>query len=179
MFRATRFNDFEPAEPNQETSMTTMPPTVAGLPHVIHRSETELPFVNFMDGLAVQLLQVDIEAGLWVVRARFAPGLTLPRHKHTGEVFALTFSGSWKYLEYPEINTAGSYLFEPSGSIHTLHAPATNTEATEAWFAIRGANLNLNEAGEVESVWDAGFILDTYLALCKEAGHPAPNVIGI
>jgi len=159
--------------------MTTMPPTVAGLPHVIHRSETELPFVNFMDGLAVQLLQVDIEAGLWVVRARFAPGLTLPRHKHTGEVFALTFSGSWKYLEYPEINTAGSYLFEPSGSIHTLHAPAANTETTEAWFAIRGANLNLNEAGEVESVWDAGFILDTYLALCKEAGHPAPNVIGI
>jgi hypothetical protein len=28
----------------------------------------------------------------------------------------VTFSGSWRYLEYPEVNTAGSYLFEPGES---------------------------------------------------------------
>ena len=63
------------------------------------------------------------------------------------------------YLEYPEVNTAGSYLYEPAGSIHTLHVPPTNRETTGVWFAIRGANLNLDEQGNVESVWDAAFLI--------------------
>ena len=71
----------------------------------------------------------------------------------------MTFSGSWRYLEYPEVNTAGSYLYEPAGSIHTLHVPPTNRETTDVWFAIRGANLNLDEQGNVESVWDAAFLI--------------------
>ena len=95
----------------------------------------------------------------WVIRVRFSAGLTIQRHRHTGEVFAFTIKGSWNYLEYPEVNTAGSYLFEPAGSIHTLHVPASNSEVTDVWFAIRGANLNLDEAGNVESVLDAGTVL--------------------
>lgn len=47
------------------------------------------------------------------------------------------------------MNIAGSYLYEPAGSVHTLHVPATNTESTEVSFAIRGANLNLDEQGNV------------------------------
>ncbi len=50
------------------------------------------------------------------------PGVTIQRHKHTGEVLAFTIRGAWKYLEYPEVNTAGSYLFEPAGSIHTAYS---------------------------------------------------------
>ena len=111
-------------------------------------------------------------------RNRFQPGTTIPRHKHTGEVFAVTFSGSWKYLEYPEVNTAGSYLFEPAGSIHTLTVPETNTEITDVWFAIRGANLNLDDDGNVVSVVDAQVVRDVYLAMCEERGLPRPNVIG-
>lgn len=147
------------------------------LPVTAHLGQSDLPFVTFMEGLELQVLHVSIESGLWVVRTRFAPGLTLPRHKHTGEVYAITFSGSWKYLEYPDVNTAGSYLFEPAGSTHTLHAPETNTEVTEVWFAIRGANLNLDDEGEVESVWDAAFILDTYRELCKAEGLDCSNII--
>jgi quercetin dioxygenase-like cupin family protein len=149
----------------------------ADVPNAAHRGESELPFVTFMPGVDLQALQIDIEAGLWVVRTRFAAGITLPRHKHTGEVFAVTKSGSWRYLEYPEVNTAGSYLYEPAGSVHTLHVPPTNTEVTDVWFAIRGANLNLNEQGDVASVWDARYILDTYLALCEQAGYGRPNII--
>lgn len=149
------------------------------IPEALHRAENELPFVEFQEGVDFQLLQVDVEAGLWVIRARFQPGVTIQRHKHTGEVFAVTIAGSWKYLEYPNvINTAGSYLFEPAGSIHTLHVPETNTEVTNVWFAVRGANLNLDEAGNVESVLDAGAVLELYLGLCRQAGHARPNVIG-
>lgn len=149
------------------------------LPPALHRGEDELPFVTFMEGLDIQLLQASVENGLWVVRTRFAPGVTLPRHKHTGEVFAVTFSGAWRYLEYPEINTAGSYLYEPAGSIHTLHTPPSNREVTDVWFAIRGANLNLDEQGNVASVWDAKYLIDVYVDLCRQAGHPRPAVIGI
>src|SRR5207245_10044193 len=34
-----------------------------------------------------------------------------------------------------------------------------NRETTDVWFAIRGANLNLDEQGNVESVWDAAFLI--------------------
>lgn len=151
----------------------------AKLPGALHRGEQELPFVTFMEGLELQLLQADVEKGLWVVRTRFAPGVTLPTHKHTGEVYALTLAGSWKYLEYPEVNTTGSYLYEPAGSVHTLHVPASNAGVTDVWFAISGANLNLDQQGQVASVWDAQFLIDSYLSLCEQAGHPTPRVIGL
>ena len=148
-------------------------------PNALHRAEGELPFVTFFEGLDFQLLQASVENGLWVVRTRFQPNVTIPTHRHTGEVFAVTFSGSWRYLEYPEVNTAGSYLYEPAGSQHTLHVPASNTEVTDVWFAIRGANLNLDEQGNVASVWDATFMIETYLDLCAKAGYGRPAVIGL
>lgn len=75
------------------------------------------------------------------------------------------------------MNVAGSYLYEPAGSVHTLHIPASNTEVTDVWFVIHGANLNLDAAGNVESALDAGAALETYRAQCAAAGHPEPEVI--
>jgi 2,4'-dihydroxyacetophenone dioxygenase len=156
---------------------TTLP--VREIPAALHRSESELPFVAYQEGVTFQLLQADIEAGLWVARVRFQPGATIQRHKHTGEVFAFTLAGAWKYLEYPEVNRAGSYLFEPAGSVHTLQALKSNDGITDAWFAIRGANLNLDDKGNVESVLDAAMALEIYTTRCREEGHPVPNVIGM
>jgi len=48
---------------------------------------------------------------------------------------------------------------------------------TDVWFAIRGANLNLDEQGKVESVLDAGAVLEIYLSLCEAGGHGRPDVI--
>ena len=149
-----------------------------GAPSSHHRGADDLPFVPLIDGVTFQLLSVDLESGYWVVRTRLEPGVAIQRHKHTGEVHAFTTAGAWKYLEYPEVNTAGSYLFEPAGSVHTLQALPENEGITEAWFAIRGANLNLDEEGNVESVLDAPTILALYLAQCEEAGLPRPEVIG-
>lgn len=149
------------------------------VPEALHRAPADLPFVRFMDGVDFQLLQVDVESGLWIVRTLFQPGVTVQRHKHTGEVYAVTYSGAWKYLEYPEtVNRAQSYLYEPAGSVHTLTtAIAGVSEPTDVWFAIRGANLNLDDDGNVESVADAGSILRLYEQECEKAGHPRPNVI--
>src|SRR3954469_661628 len=152
--------------------------TTLEIPKALHRGEEDLPFVALGDGTHLQLLQVDVEAGLWVIRTRFEAGVTVPTHKHTGEVFAFTISGSWKYLEYPEVNTAGSYLYEPAGSIHTLTVPE-DAKDTDVWFAIYGANLNLDADGNVEMVIDAGLIRDFYLGLCQSIAVEDPPFIGL
>jgi len=154
--------------------MSEMPPS---LPKAIHRGCDDLPFVDLGDGTHIQVLQIDIDAGLWVVRTKFEPGTTIARHKHTGPVFAVTFAGAWKYVEYPEVNVAGSYLYEPAGSVHTLTVPADQDGMTDVWFAIYGANLNLDDDDNIISVLDAGTVLDAYLTLCAEAGLGKPEVI--
>jgi quercetin dioxygenase-like cupin family protein len=158
--------------------MNALASEVIGSPLSLHRAENDLPFVPYQEGVVFQLLQVNTDTGLWVIRVRFEPGVTIQRHRHTGEVFAFTVSGSWRYLEYPDINLPGSYLYEPAGAIHTLHVPALNKGITDVWFAIRGANLNLDESGNVEAVLDAATVLEIYRGQCKETGLAAPIVIG-
>ncbi len=153
--------------------MTALPP----IPAALHVDDEDCPWVDSFMGFDLKVVQVRISEGLWVVRNRFQPGVRIQRHKHTGPVFAFTLSGSWKYEEYDDVNRAGSFLYEPAGSTHTLIFPDTNTEVTDVWFAVWGANLNLDADGNVESVYDAQFILDGYLGLCEAAGLPTPKVL--
>ncbi len=142
-----------------------------------HLGEEEIPWVDTGTGVELKLVQVDIEAGLWIVRNRFVPGATVQTHKHTGQVFGYTLSGAWRYAEYPYVNRAGSFLFEPAGSQHTLVVPDDNTEPTDVWFQIHGANLNLDADGNVESITDAAGIYQAYMALCEAQGLDRPNVL--
>ncbi len=150
-------------------------------PATILRLEEDLPFVDLGDGSQLQLLQVDLATGIWIVRTKFAPGATIQTHKHTGHVYAFTQTGSWYYLETPQfVNVAGSYLYEPAGSVHTLHVPDTNTEPTDVWFTIYGANLNLGPDGNVELVIDAHAIHGLYKAFCAaQHGVTDPPVVVI
>ena len=139
----------------------------ATAPGAILRREEELPFVDLGAGNKLQLLHVDLANGLWIVRNKFDPGTIVQKHRHTGPVYAFTQSGSWHYLEYPhDVNVAGSYLFEPAGSVHTLHVLDSNEGPTDVWFTIHGANLNLAADDSVEMVVDAQLILAYYRALC-------------
>jgi quercetin dioxygenase-like cupin family protein len=150
-------------------------------PTALHRGEADLPFVDIGESGRMQLLQADLANGVWVVRNVFPPGVTVQTHKHTGHVYAFTQCGSWHYLESPEaVNVAGSYLYEPAGSVHTLHVPASNEGPTDVWFAIHGANLNLDADGAVEMVLDAHFMLDFYVAMCEQQhGIADPPVVVI
>ena len=71
---------------------------------------------RFLDGLLhpgirVHPLFLDPYNGIWVLRVKFAPGITLPLHFHTGTVHLYTMSGCWYYTEHPEQKqTAGCYL---------------------------------------------------------------------
>ena len=72
------------------------------------------------------------------------------------------------------MNRAGSFLFEPAGSVHTL---TVLEDDTHVWFQMYGVNLNLDADGNIESVFDGPGTLEAYYALAEAEGFPRPNVI--
>ena len=95
-------------------------------------------------------------------------------HRHTGPVWGYTVSGAWKYKEYDYVNHAGSFLYEPAGSVHTLQCVEDDTRV---WFHMYGANLNLDADGNIESITDGAGTLAAYYMLCEAAGLPRPSVL--
>lgn len=143
-------------------------------PEAIHRGEQELPFVDIGDGSKLKVLQVKRGEGLWIIENVFQAGYAVDRHRHTGPVWAYTRSGAWKYREYDYVNRAGSFLYEPAGSVHT---PQCIEDDTRVWFQMYGSNINLDAEGNITSIVDGQLSLDFYLAMCEEQGLPRPNVL--
>jgi quercetin dioxygenase-like cupin family protein len=143
-----------------------------------HVGIDDAPFVNVSEKMAAQLLHVDLTQGLWILRLRLQPGEVVETHRHTGSVYAVTERGRWFYREYPDVvNSPGSYLFEPAGSVHTLMTPKDQVGETVVWFAVHGANLNLDDNGNITSVLDAPNILSGYRALCEAQNLDSSRVI--
>ena len=147
------------------------------IPAAIHLGDDELPWIDAAPGSKLKVLLVREAEGLWIIRNRFEPGVTVQTHRHTGPVFGYTVAGAWKYAESPDVNRAGSFLYEPAGSVHTLTVPESNPGITDVWFQMYGSNLNLDAAGRVEAVIDGRLVLDFYLAACAAQGLPRPPVL--
>ena len=143
-------------------------------PTAVHIGADELPFAPVPDGTMLKVLQVREREGLWIIQTIFPAGYEVQTHRHTGPVWGYTTSGAWKYAEYDYVNRAGSFLYEPAGSIHTL---TCIEDDTQVWFHMYGVNLNLDDEGNVESVADGAGALAFYLALCEDMGLPRPNVL--
>ena len=143
-------------------------------PVAVHIGADDLPWVDIGDGSKLKVLQVKATEGLWIVQNIFQAGYTVPTHKHTGPVWGYTISGAWRYKEYEYVNRAGSFLYEPAGSVHTLECVEDDTNV---WFQMYGANLNLDPEGNIESVFDGPGTLAAYYALCEAAGLPRPDVL--
>ena len=140
----------------------------------VHVGKDDLPFVEIGDGNKLKVLQVKHGEGLWIVENIFQAGYEVQTHRHTGPVWGFTVSGAWKYREYDYVNRAGSYLYEPAGSVHTLQCVEDDTQV---WFHMTGVNINLDENGEVASISDGAGTLQAYLALCEAQGFGRPDVI--
>ena len=140
-------------------------------------SPTDAPWADTGMGILLKVVRFDLQHGTWVIYNRFSPGVQLQTHRHTGSVDAFTSAGRWHYLEYDFYVTAGSYLFEPANSVHTLHVPEDNEGDTDVCFIIEGALLNLAADGSVESVSDGPSTLEAYYALLEAQGDPRPDGI--
>jgi quercetin dioxygenase-like cupin family protein len=143
-------------------------------PVAVHIGADDLPWADIGDGSKLKVLQVKATEGLWIVQNIFQAGYTVPTHRHTGPVWGYTISGAWRYKEYDYVNRAGSFLYEPAGSVHTLECVEDDTNV---WFQMYGANLNLDAEGNVESIFDGPGTLAAYYALCEAEGLPRPNVL--
>lgn len=151
-----------------------MTQTSTSAPEAVHRGASELPWVDLPDGSKLKVLQVNEREGLWIVENIFQAGFEVQTHRHSGPVWGYTVSGAWKYKEYDYVNRAGSFLWEPAGSVHTLQCIEDNTQV---WFHMYGVNMNLDADGNVESVTDGISALRGYLALCEMQGKGTPDVI--
>jgi quercetin dioxygenase-like cupin family protein len=119
-------------------------------------NEKEIPLIGIPGSMAFKPLRLDLEAGIWVALVRMGPGTSVPLHYHTGTAEVHTLAGRWHYAEYPDqLQTAGSYLLEPGGSVHTLIVPEDNTEDTLMLVRVEGANIQFAEDGTFDSVLDA------------------------
>jgi len=149
-----------------------------GLTEALHVGNSDAPFVDIGDGTLIALLMVDLAQNIWITRNRMPPGTRVIRHYHTGPVYAFTLQGRWFYEEYPQtVNTAGSFLFEPAGSMHTLTIPDDQQEETIVWFLLHGTNINVDEAGAVVSIADAHNVLQGYRMLCAAQNLSSEAVI--
>ncbi|MEI6026849.1 MAG: 2,4'-dihydroxyacetophenone dioxygenase family protein [Betaproteobacteria bacterium] len=144
----------------------------------LHVGEQDLPYAEAGDGSALQLQHVDLNSNLWISKVRMPPGYKVVKHFHTGHVYGVTLQGRWFYEEAPEaVNAPGSYLFEPSGSVHTLCTPVDQEGDTLVWFAVHGSNINLGPDGKVVSVMDARLALEVYRGYCKALGLDCSKLI--
>ena len=143
-------------------------------PQAVHFGADDLPFVDIGGGSLLKVLHLRVGEGLWIIENVFQAGYQVQKHRHTGPVFGYTSSGAWKYKEYGYVNRAGSFLYEPAGSEHTLQCIEDNTRV---WFQMYGSNINLNEEGEMDSIVDGSLTLNYYYAICEEQGLPRPNVL--
>ena len=143
-------------------------------PEATHLGADDLPFIDIGDGSQLKVLQVKSGEGLWIIENIFQAGYEVDKHRHTGPVWGYPVSGAWRYKEHDYVNRAGSFLYEPAGSVHTLQCIEDNTRV---WFQMYGSNINLDADDNITSVVDGQVTLDFYLAMCEEQGLPRPNVL--
>lgn len=134
----------------------------------------ELPYVDQGQGVEFKVMQVDHAGGTWVTIHRFQPGVQVPSHRHSGNVIAYTLKGKWHYLEHDFTATAGSVVWEPAGSFHTLHVP-DDAGVTEVLFVMSGGLALVDDDGRLWGVADAQTELASYRFLAGQQGKTIPD----
>ncbi len=104
-----------------------------------------------MDGVWMRPLLFDTVRGAWVNVTRIRTQGFISRHAHPCPVHGLVLSGQWRYAERDWVATAGSYLFEPPGDIHTLMAEG---DESLTLFWITGTLIELDEEGNTTGYAD-------------------------
>jgi 2,4'-dihydroxyacetophenone dioxygenase len=85
------------------------------------------------------------------------------RHYHPQQVFAITLSGKWGYLEHDWVATKGDFVYETPGESHTLIA-YEHDEPMKVFFNVTGPLIWLDENGESVGTFD----VHDYLALARD-----------
>lgn len=137
-----------------------------------------IPWVEFDADFGftqTKLLRVSLRENSYTTLIRWKAGTRIPTHRHFGNVHAFTMKGSWRYLEYDWIATAGSYVMETAETEHTLEV----IEDMETLFLVQGAHVSFGPERNIIGYDDAQSVLDgyTYLLSLKGLELPAGIVV--
>ena len=150
------------------TAAKDSPPTTIAL-------TDSIPWVELYEGIEMKMLRRGEASGTYTLMNRFAPGIELPKHRHVGAVHGYTLAGEWGYREYDWLSPAGGYVFEPSGSIHTLYVPAAAVEQAVVLFVIEEALILMDENDEEFMRQDAETIDAMYRGCLEARGIEYPQ----
>jgi 2,4'-dihydroxyacetophenone dioxygenase len=137
----------------------------------------ELPWAELAPGIEMKVLRTGAGTDRYTLMNRFAPGTVLPKHYHHGEVHAWTIEGTWGYLEYDWTAGPGDYIYEPSGSIHTLAVPEDSPGPATIQFVIEKGLDFLDDDGNAFHVEDAETITQLYVDTLAAAGIDRPAIL--
>ena len=170
--------------PTQLTTFTGTPLPIAAMPQdqLLSINIDKIPLLKDLlgvPGIHIKPLRLDPERGEWVFMATLEPGCALPLHYHTGTAQVWTIQGRWLYREYPDQpQTAGCYLYEPGGCVHTFYCPADNTEDTVVIAWIEGAQVCFGDDGKFVALNDATLIQHLTETAAAKRGSPVPYIRG-
>lgn len=86
--------------------------------------------------------------GSWCNLLRVRKTGVLSRHIHPSWVTGYVIKGAWRYLEHDWVASAGSFVYEPPGEIHTLVVDeVVGADEMITQFNIHGAMVYLDESG--------------------------------
>lgn len=94
----------------------------------------------------------NVSQGYWVHITKVTQAGVVSRHRHPAPVHGFVLDGKWRYLERDWVATAGSYLYEPPGDVHTLVVDEGDTMIT--LFHNSGALLFCDEDGNTTGTTD-------------------------
>ncbi len=97
-------------------------------------------------------LCLNVSQGYWVHFIKVTEPGIISRHRHPAPVHGFVVEGKWRYLERNWEATAGSYLYEPPGDVHTLVVDEGDSMIT--LFHNTGALLYCDEDGEITGTSD-------------------------
>ena len=107
--------------------------------------EDERLWVPNGPGIFHRPLCLNVSQGYWVHLLKVTQAGVVSRHRHPAPVHGFVLKGRWRCLERDWVATAGGYLFEPPGDVHTLVVDEGDMMIT--LFHITGALIYCDEAG--------------------------------
>lgn len=107
-------------------------------------STDEREWVPVADGAWVRPLLFDTVGGAWVNVTRLRTTSIVSRHAHPCPVHGFVIKGQWHYAERDWQATAGSYVYEPPGDVHTL---VGDGDESLTLFWISGTLIELDDTG--------------------------------
>ncbi|MEZ5513774.1 MAG: cupin domain-containing protein [Steroidobacteraceae bacterium] len=132
----------------------------------------DLPWMPLGEGVWARPLRFD--GNERSLQLKVAPGVTIDRHRHAGEVHALNLSGS-RRLETGEIVRPGGYVYEPPGNEDSWRC--VGEEPCIVYIVMSGRLTYVGENGEAFDYMDTPKLRALYLEWCRENDHE-PNAIG-